>query len=281
MAETRPLVTVYGADGAATGASVPLPGVFAAPIRPDVVRSVHTNIAKGAGFRSTFPFVYKGTTYEQCTEMDDAGKPWCHTEPAGWGYCGPACQGSSTGTTGGTAGDEPAGTAGDEPIGTDGDESTGTDGGELTGTDGDEGVTPVAYKFLKFDPVALRGASIVQIAEIAFKSGSEIVDMSGAVATNPGGNNPGREKPEKGIDGDIHSKWLDKNKKALIIEFPSPVSPTSYRFTTANDVDGRDPVSWKLEGSQDGSTWTILDEVFDYATTNSRKTATPWFDILG
>ena len=48
MAETRPLVTVYGADGAATGASVPLPGVFAAPIRPDVVRSVHTNIAKNA-----------------------------------------------------------------------------------------------------------------------------------------------------------------------------------------------------------------------------------------
>ena len=41
-------MTVYGADGAATGASVPLPGVFAAPIRPDVVRSVHTNIAKNA-----------------------------------------------------------------------------------------------------------------------------------------------------------------------------------------------------------------------------------------
>ena len=27
---------------------MPLPGVFAAPIRPDVVRSVHTNIAKNA-----------------------------------------------------------------------------------------------------------------------------------------------------------------------------------------------------------------------------------------
>ena len=34
MAETRPLVTVYGADGAATGASVPLPGVFAARSGP-------------------------------------------------------------------------------------------------------------------------------------------------------------------------------------------------------------------------------------------------------
>ena len=70
---------------------------------------------------------------------------------------------------------------------------SGTDGGELTGTDGDEGATTAAYKFLKFDPVALRGNSMVQIAEIAFKSGSVIVDMSGAVATNPGGNSPGRE----------------------------------------------------------------------------------------
>jgi len=47
MAETRPLVSIYGTDGAAAG-TTPLPGVFAAPIRPDVVRSVHTNVAKNA-----------------------------------------------------------------------------------------------------------------------------------------------------------------------------------------------------------------------------------------
>lgn len=45
MAETRPLVSVYGTDGEAKG-QTPLPAVFSAPVRPDVVRFVHTNVAK-------------------------------------------------------------------------------------------------------------------------------------------------------------------------------------------------------------------------------------------
>eukprot|EP00614_Pseudopedinella_elastica_P027772 CAMPEP_0172616686 /NCGR_PEP_ID=MMETSP1068-20121228/66716_1 /TAXON_ID=35684 /ORGANISM="Pseudopedinella elastica, Strain CCMP716" /LENGTH=388 /DNA_ID=CAMNT_0013422199 /DNA_START=38 /DNA_END=1204 /DNA_ORIENTATION=+ len=52
MAETRPLVSVFSTSGparslqcAATGETT-LPGVFSAPIRPDVVRFVHTNMAK-------------------------------------------------------------------------------------------------------------------------------------------------------------------------------------------------------------------------------------------
>ena len=46
MAAARPVVSVYGADGAASGQTVNLPAVFKAPIRPDVVNFVHTNIAK-------------------------------------------------------------------------------------------------------------------------------------------------------------------------------------------------------------------------------------------
>ena len=45
MAAVRPTVTVYDAAGTAT-TSVPLPAVFAAPIRRDVVRFVHTQMAK-------------------------------------------------------------------------------------------------------------------------------------------------------------------------------------------------------------------------------------------
>jgi len=47
MAETRPMVSTYSGAGAVTG-SVPLPAVFSAPIRPDVVRAVHTGISKNA-----------------------------------------------------------------------------------------------------------------------------------------------------------------------------------------------------------------------------------------
>jgi large subunit ribosomal protein L4e len=43
---TRPTVTIIGADGKASGNTAPLPAVFKAPIRPDIVQSVHTGLAK-------------------------------------------------------------------------------------------------------------------------------------------------------------------------------------------------------------------------------------------
>jgi large subunit ribosomal protein L4e len=45
MAAARPLVSVQGLDGTA-GEQTTLPAVFTAPIRPDIVRTVHTNMAK-------------------------------------------------------------------------------------------------------------------------------------------------------------------------------------------------------------------------------------------
>lgn len=43
---SRPTVTIIGADGKATGATEVLPKVFGAPIRPDIVKHVHTGMAK-------------------------------------------------------------------------------------------------------------------------------------------------------------------------------------------------------------------------------------------
>ncbi|KAK7751276.1 60S ribosomal protein L4B [Diatrype stigma] len=43
---SRPTVTIIGKDGAPSGATHPLPTVFASPIRPDIVQQVHTGIAK-------------------------------------------------------------------------------------------------------------------------------------------------------------------------------------------------------------------------------------------
>ncbi|DAA77431.1 TPA_exp: Uncharacterized protein A8136_6691 [Trichophyton benhamiae CBS 112371] len=43
---SRPTVTVISADGKPSGSTHPLPTVFLAPIRPDIVQSVHTGIAK-------------------------------------------------------------------------------------------------------------------------------------------------------------------------------------------------------------------------------------------
>ncbi|KAF2858592.1 60S ribosomal protein L4-A [Piedraia hortae CBS 480.64] len=43
---SRPTVTIHGADGKPGKDSTPLPRVFNAPIRPDIVQAVHTGMAK-------------------------------------------------------------------------------------------------------------------------------------------------------------------------------------------------------------------------------------------
>jgi len=43
---TRPTVSILAADGSASGSSHPLPAVFKSPIRPDIVQTVHTGMAK-------------------------------------------------------------------------------------------------------------------------------------------------------------------------------------------------------------------------------------------
>lgn len=43
---SRPTVTILKADGTASGETHPLPKVFNAPIRPDIVQTVHTGVAK-------------------------------------------------------------------------------------------------------------------------------------------------------------------------------------------------------------------------------------------
>ncbi|KAK2107281.1 60S ribosomal protein L4 [Saguinus oedipus] len=46
MACTRPLISVYSEKGESSGKNVTLPAVFKAPIRPDIVNFVHTNLRK-------------------------------------------------------------------------------------------------------------------------------------------------------------------------------------------------------------------------------------------
>lgn len=42
----RPLISVYSEKGESSGKNVNLPAVFKAPIRPDIVNFVHTNLRK-------------------------------------------------------------------------------------------------------------------------------------------------------------------------------------------------------------------------------------------
>ena len=108
----------------------------------------------------------------------------------------------------------------------------------------------------------------VQIADFKFWSG-ELCDTEQTPISviNPEGNSGTRtfeneklegydEEPKNLIDDNPFTKWLDFNKKSLVFEFDSAAPAIRcYSWRTANDLPERDPVQWKVEGT-DSFVWT-------------------------
>ena len=119
---------------------------------------------------------------------------------------------------------------------------------------------PVAYKFLRFTPLETRSpnAAAVNVGKFIFFYDERPLLLKGSV-TNPMGTWEGTMKDV--IGPDIRPGWSDSHKKSLTFAFRDPTAVDAYSFTTAlpeMGIDG-DPVSWKLEGSSNGTFWTILD----------------------
>ena len=74
-----------------------------------------------------------------------------------------------------------------------------------------------------------------------------------------------------GCDGDIYTKHGGNGSGPwyMVLEASEPVQLYSYTITTANDnatYHGRNPHSWVVEGSNDGSSWTVIHSVTNDAT---------------
>ncbi len=142
--------------------------------------------------------------------------------------------------------------------------------------------TSVTYQYFRFTPTELRddgSANSVQLSEFQLFNGS--TQVTGATATNPSGDNPSSEQPSKAVDGSVDTKWLDLNKGSLVLTYSSAVTIDNYRWATANDSTERDPIRWTLEGSADGTAWTLIDDRTneDQSVTTDRKTYLANIDI--
>ncbi|MES2440866.1 MAG: hypothetical protein V4584_17500 [Verrucomicrobiota bacterium] len=151
----------------------------------------------------------------------------------------------------------------------------------VLGSDADAAEKTHAY--FRFTPTRLRDTpglpNSVQVSEFKLRFRGATVDMAQASVTNPGGNTPATEGAAKLTDGLASTKWLDFNKRAVVFQFPQAVSVDGYSFTTANDSAERDPANWRLEGSDDGTSWVLLDEVINGSVPTARITATAEFPL--
>lgn len=87
------------------------------------------------------------------------------------------------------------------------------------------------------------------------------------------------ETPAKLLDGDLATKFCaydlgsglsDTNQLSFVLELSEAADIGLYSFGTANDNSNRDPKSWSVYGSRDGSDWVLLDSVSGAAPSSDR-----------
>jgi hypothetical protein len=172
---------------------------------------------------------------------------------------------------------------------------TGTRTGTADFSEGQVTVRTVAggssdFRYIRFKATKLRSGSAtgtIQLSEFGFFNGA--VALTGVTATNPGGNSPGGEPVGNLVDGNgLTNKWLDFNNAPVIFDLGAPAdgdppkSFNNYFFFTGNDAPTRDPIQWTLEGSNDQTSWTIIEKVdFDYPTPEPRNLSTRQIPLPG
>lgn len=129
-----------------------------------------------------------------------------------------------------------------------------------------------------------------QASEFVFQlngTDQQATTSSATVTSNPTGTFNTGEEPQRLVDNNLTTKMCDTrfvtngNQTGIIFQFSSRQTFTGYRWATANDFQDRDPSSWTISGSQDGTTWTLLHTVTGYIATSSRNTYNPAFAFTG
>ncbi|MBP5511028.1 MAG: hypothetical protein J6Z49_08935 [Kiritimatiellae bacterium] len=163
----------------------------------------------------------------------------------------------------------------------------------------EEACGAAAYRFYRF-AADLTGGGGLQISELKLYSGvDDITQRCSAVryeeATFASQFKKGFN-PLKALDGNLGTKWYDDRAATerretsgkdvwVVLEYAEPVAVTRYEWYTADDTSRygeRNPVAWRLQGSNDGKSWNDLDVVacarphtFDKTLAYSRRLDVP------
>lgn len=147
------------------------------------------------------------------------------------------------------------------------------------------GDTSFATSFESGDeaPLLVGTGQAVNVTGSRFAPGSVLGDVEAVTAS---AQNAPRELGSALADGDVGSKWLAFSSTGWVqYQLSAPKPMVSYTLTSGNDEPDRDPADFRVQGSNDGATWTTVDqrsgEMFTgRGETRSFTLATPSTDYL-
>jgi hypothetical protein len=123
-----------------------------------------------------------------------------------------------------------------------------------------------AFRYLRIDVDSNFGGPNTGLAEVMLlDSRIDLTDPPGSGVTSANFENGPNETAAMMFDDLASTKWLAFLPEATTVaeithQFADgPKTVGSYVLSAANDRPERDPVSWVLEGSNDGATWTAVD----------------------
>ena len=132
------------------------------------------------------------------------------------------------------------------------------------------------YRHIRWTITATRTDVTFQASEFNLTNGASNIDMSGSTVTPSSGAGGGAGGEIANIkDNNTATKWntsFSGTPISAFFDMGSVTTFTGYRWATANDVSGRDPVSWTVSGSLDNITYVLLDTQTNFATTTDRQT---------
>jgi hypothetical protein len=142
-----------------------------------------------------------------------------------------------------------------------------------------------------------RSLNIIQASEIEFYDENDQLltfsAVSGAfspsVSTRPTyGTNQYSQTPDKLVDGSTLYKCCCTNFASNIpeieftFELSTPINAQdlkNYRWFTADDQEGRDPISWEVYVSPNGGDWICVHEVTNATVPTARQTSTEYYTV--
>jgi len=132
------------------------------------------------------------------------------------------------------------------------------------------------YRYYRFT-VEKTGGEALQFSELKlFCGATDVTRRASKVLWDERGFNQifPTYKPERAVDANLGTKWHDDRMVSddaavrarcwFTLEYAQPFELSRYEWWSGNDATQypkRNPVAWRLEGSNDNAKWTVLDVV--------------------